>query len=871
MSDTWTTLVLLNRLAPRGAHPAIVLAGETDVKIITNTELSGQISSLAGSLRGWGVMPGARVGLSGPSSPDWIIVALALIATGAIMVPLDDQWDATLFETALGIAKVHRLIATGARLHNAQAVTQSLGIPTLRLDGTADDAGCWRALPRGVDAPFAGRGPDDPVMLAWTSGTTGQPKLFPLSQRNIAANIEALISHNLVDDTDRALLPLPLYHAYPFIVGVLTTLTIGTAIILPAGQTGPLIVKALRSGGATALIGVPRLFEAIINVLDARFAAYGGLARLLWRGTFAVALRLDRHGIRAGKLLFGPLRRALSPQLRLLVAGGARLDAAIEERLTTLGWTVLTGYGLAETASLFTGNLPNDRRAGSAGKPLGGGEIRIAKPDAAGIGEVQLRGPAVTQGYLDNPAANAATFTEDGWFRTGDLGFTDPDGFLFITGRAKEMLVLGGGKKVSPEDLEKIYATGAGIAELGILESGGTLVALVRPDSQALKMRGIMNPRDGVDVALTGQAQGLPSYQRLAGFALTENPLPRTRLGKLRRFLLPQLYAEAQAGTVKRTARPLTGEDMQTLADPTAAAIWEMLQARWPEQKLDFDSSLSLDLSLDSFGWMELALALQDRFGVALSDTDIAGVNTIRDLLTISLLRRAAPDPGHAVPVDLDHWLGKPGPLTTLAGFCLAMLNKLAVGSAFRLRTVGLTHLPASGGFVLTPNHVSDLDPPAVAASLPWRFLRRVHWAGDMNRLFSSTFRRAFCRAVHLFPVDEMHPDAALTAAGRVLASGEVQVWFPEGWRSPDDQLRRFMPGIGQLLRHNGCPAVPVWIAGTFEALPRNHQWPRLVKVTVIYGEPVGADTLLAEGQGQTGDERIAEALRRRVLALRPA
>lgn len=866
MSTAWTPLQLLDKLRARGAHPALYLASETDVATVASAKLADAITDLARRLRAAGVA-GQRIGLCGPSSEAWIVAALAVIVCGGTMVPLDDQWDALQFETALTAAKIKLLIAPAARLAAAAGAIARQDVRTLRLD----DPAAGTALPPGDAAPLAERAPDAPIMLAWTSGTTGQPKLFPLTVANVAANVEALVAQNLVDETDRALLPLPLYHAYPFIVGVLTTLTIGTAIVLPAGATGPLIVKALRNAEATALIGVPRLYEAIVTVLDSRMANGGAVVRVLWRGAFALVARLERAGIRIGPRLFAPIRRGVAPKLRLLVAGGAKLDQAVEDRLTTLGWTVLTGYGLAETASMFTGNLPRDRRSGSAGKPLGGGAVRIADPDASGVGEVQLRGPAVTSGYLDNAAANAASFTEDGWFRTGDLGFVDPAGFLFITGRAKELIVLGGGKKISPEELEKVYAGGAGIAELGILESGGALVALVRPDMQALRERGVMNPRDGVDVALTGQAQALPSYERLAGFALTENPLPRTRLGKLRRFLLPQLYAEALAGTTKRQAHPLTEEDLALLRDPVAGGLWDMLQQRYPGQAIDLDVSLALELNLDSFGWMELALSLQDRFGMTLSETDIAGMSTIRDLLQVSAARRGGSAP--AAPrasLDLDRWLAPTTLAETVAGRLLVAVNWTLMRAAFRLRPQGLEHLPLRGGFVLTPNHVSDLDPLALAGALPWRQLRRIHFAGDYVRLFSSKLSRAFCRAAHLFPVDEMHPDAALTAATRVLRAGETQVWFPEGWRSPDGQCRRFMPGIGQLLRQTGVPAVPVWIDGAFKALPRSARTPKLVPITVIFGEPVAADVLCQEGEGRSDDERIAEALRRRVIALAP-
>jgi long-chain acyl-CoA synthetase len=429
-------------------------------------------------------------------------------------------------------------------------------------------------------------------MLSWTSGTTGSPKAFVLTHRNIATNIEALQQLGVVGSRDRALVPLPLHHAYPFVVGMLTTLTLGTTIVLPGGTTGPTLMRALREADVTTIIGVPRLYEALSTAIDGRLEG-----RHLLRLAFHALLKMtavvrQASGVHLGRLLFVPVRRAVAPSLRLLVSGGARLERETEERLEALGWMVLSGYGLAETASLFTGNRPNARRLGSAGRPLADGELRIANPDEQGIGEIELCGSAITKGYLDNPAANREAFTADGWFRTGDLGCMDRGGFLFVTGRTKEVLVLGGGKKVIPEDLERIYGNALEVSEIAVLEDKGALVALVRPDAVKLRQRGATNLRDGVRVILGEVAQHLPSYERLAGFALTDQPLPRTRLGKYRRFLLPSLYGQAAAGGERRVVHALTPEDTVLLRDPTAAAVWSLLQQRYPDPVLDLDLSL---------------------------------------------------------------------------------------------------------------------------------------------------------------------------------------------------------------------------------------------------------------------------------------
>jgi long-chain acyl-CoA synthetase len=876
VTDAWTIGGLLRSLAERRRHPAVLVPAQTGTTMLDCGTLADNATALARGLRFAGASPATSVVLWAPNSPEWIAVSLAVLAASGVLMPVDDTADAAQFSTAMDISDAPLIFTAQGHLAAVQACIDAHGKRVFLLD-SAEPTGpvpSWRALLRHQGDALPAPSDDMPAALLFTSGTTGAPKAFHLTHRNIASNVAALAALHIVGSEDRALLPLPLHHAYPFVVGMLSALTLGTTIILPADVSGPAILKALRDGRATTIIGVPRLYDAIVGAIDSRIAMHGWFARTGLRGLLrAVAKLQELTGVPFGRVLFAPIRRAVAPSLRILVSGGARLDAATADRLEALGWTVLTGYGLAETASLFTGNRPRSRKRGSAGKPLAAGEIRISHPDENEIGEIELRGPSVTAGYINDTDANRSAFTADGWFRTGDLGYVDRDGFLFVTGRVKEILVLGGGKKVNPEDIERIYGAAPQFLEIAALEEQGALVALVRPDLAKLHDMGSTNIHDGVRIILAELARELPSHERLSGFALTDQPLPRTRLGKYRRFMLHDLYVQALSGGRKRPAHAPDDEDTGLLGHPVARDVWDLLRQRYPAGATDLDASPALDLNLDSFAWMELTLELQERFGVHLTDADIAGIATVRDLLRLCVERQGGPGlaasigEAPAIAEDIDRWLAPTGPLLTAVGVFLYALNWLVMHAVFRLRVTGSENLPANGPFVIAPNHVSDLDAMAIAAALPLSRMRRIYWAGDIVRLFSSAASRVLCRAIHLFPVDERHPGAAVRSAVRVLEAGYAQVWFPEGWRSPDGRLQRFLPGIGQLLLRARASAVPAWIGGTFEALPRGKHIPRFRQVTLTFGSPVDPETLLVEGTGRTDEERVARGLHDRMVA----
>ena len=644
-APAWTVLKLIDKLAGWGDKPMLAFVRDDDIRYLGAAELARLSLQLAAGLLGAGVMRGDPVLLVGENGFDWVIARLGLGAMGAIPVaadPLASKAEIGEMLTETGARFAFAGVGQAALFADPSLVNR----PAVWVMGEMAPQGeagvvSMRSLLSASPRTLPDIDPASPAMMVYTSGTTGKPKRFLLDSHRIWANVEALQAAKLVTAEDRVFLPLPLHHAYPLVVGLFTALQAGALVVFPESVTGHAILQALHRSRATIMLGVPRLYTALLTALDGAVAARGRLFQALYRALLAGCISLRRWtGWSPGRLVFRGLRARIGTDLRLLVSGGAKLDPQMAWTLAGLGWEVRSGYGLAETASVFTGNTPDLERLGSEGRPLGKGQIRIAHPGEDGTGEIELRGPSVFERYLDNPEANADAFTADGWFRTGDLGYLDKDGFLYITGRSKELIVLGGGKKVFPEDVERIYAASPFFAELAVLERSGALVALVVPKLDAIRNAGVEKPEDAVRVALLAASQRLPSYARLAGFALTRQPLPRTRLGKYRRFLLPGLYERALAHAEPPASGPLSAEDQALLAEPIASSLWSLLAERFKQVPLTPDSSLQLDLGLDSLGWMALALEMENRLSVRLDDAAVNRILTVRDLLLEAVAAR---------------------------------------------------------------------------------------------------------------------------------------------------------------------------------------------------------------------------------------
>ncbi len=709
----------------------------------------------------------------------------------------------------------------------------------------------------------------DEAVIVFTSGTTGTPKAVPLTHTNLLTNVNAIAAARLVGRGDRALLPLPLYHAYPLTIGMLTPLALGCGIVLPAGISGPEIVSAMRQGHVTALVGVPRLYTALLDNVRRGIAAQPFPMSALISTFLAVAGWAKRQGVDwPGRILLGSIRRKLAPELRLLVSGGAPVSAEVEEALGAIGWEMLTGYGLVETSSMLTYNLPGATLLGSAGRAIPGMKARIANHSEDGIGEIEVRGPSVFSGYRGDPVKTREAFTEDGWFRTGDLGSIDSKGFLHIEARKSDTIVLADGKKLFPEEFEAIYAAAPLVREIALLGQNGALVGLVVPDFSAARDFGTLRLGDAIREGLTAKAHSLPSYARLTGFAIARDALPRTQLGKIRRHLLPSLYAAVQRHETSPATAALSDEDRALLDRPQVAAVWGSLQRRFPDRSLQLDWSPQIDLGIDSLGWVELTLALERELGVVLKESDIARIVTLRDLLRE--IAEAPKTEAGAAPADAEApWLAPQGPILSLLRRFGELLLRLVMRGVFDLRVEGLELVPLKGPMLICPNHVSYLDPFALGAALPEGIVRHTCWGGWTGVAFTSRLRRLFSRAARIIPID---PDravaSALAMAGLTLDRDWNLVWFPEGARSPDGTLQRFLPGVGALVEKHVVPIVPVYIDGSFSAWPLARKFPRRHRITVRFGQPIKPGPSNITTVGRIRDEEIAAAIRAGVAAL---
>lgn len=907
-----TLATLVDQVAQFGDHPAVVQFTREGRIEWTCERLAEEAGRLAKGLVEGKVKKGEPVAIQAEPSAEWFVAGLAVLRIGAVLVPIDTQMSDQDLKRVFDDCGARRVFTTArlsrrlAEVHPRRKLELYLFDPEDEEEEYEGDLPgghrSWRTLFREQPAAAVAVAEHDRALLFYTSGTTGPPKGVPLSHRNIAYQIEVVKKTGLVRAGDRMLLPLPLHHVYPLVIGVFTTLGLGVVILLPHALTGDAIVRALSEGKGSIILGVPRLYRALYEGIRAKVSGGSRVAAGLFAGAMMVARASRRVGLPLGRVLFRPIRKKMGPRVRLLASGGSPLDPELAENLEAIGWPVAVGYGLTETSPLLTIKYPGEGGYTSVGRPIEGVELKI---DPAALprrerqaqesgrtqhrrGEVLARGPNVFHGYHKLPQKTKKSL-EDGWFRTGDLGYIDRKGFLHLGGRASSMIVLEGGENINPEELEKTYGEAPEVAEIGILAEKGKLVALAVPDRSVLRQHGRDEVPRVVRRAIEKRGAELASYKRLSNVEITRESLPMTRLGKVKRHLLAERYEAARRGEGEdaRLAGPvpveqLSGEDRALLENRQARKMWDLLSRRYADRRLAPEANLGLDLGIDSLEWVELSLSAGQQAGVAITEDLIEKVETVRDLLEAAASagteelgegKRPIESPEKVLSRSDQRWAKPSGPLLRLVARALFGLLRVLLGArGCRVTVRGRENLPEAGSFIVVPNHVSFLDSPALLFAFGRERFHRFFWAGQGGIMFRGRLRRLVSRLFQVVPIDPRRgPLSSLAVGALVVKRGHPLVWFAEGQVSKDGRLQSFQPGIGLIINHYEPTVVPAFLEGTYESMPLGKKLPRAGRLVVHFGKPIEGKVLKARaGRRKKGEihQRIAQVLHDEVAEL---
>ena len=523
-------------------------------KATTYNELLSNVKGIASYLIKKGFKKGDKIAIISENRPEWCASYLAISLSGGVAVPIDAQLGPHEIKNLLTDSESKLVFHSSKTEENVRKAVRDLLTSHFSLLTLINfDSPEFKDI---CKTPAINNYPEvsgeDVTSIIYTSGTTGIPKGVQLTHGNFCSDAEAIIKAGIVTHNDNVLSVLPLHHTYAFMCTFLVPVLLGASITFPPSLKGPELISTIKDKGVTILVGVPQLLELIRNGILNRIKQLPDPIPKIMIGILNLCGNLKQiFGINPGKLIFKSVHRAIGKRFRFFTSGGAKLDPEVMKDLEAFGFTVLEGYGLTETSPVVTFNPVAKRKTGSAGKLLPSVKIKIIdteRHEESGVmdeGEIAIKGPMLMKGYYKNPQATGQVIKK-GWFFSGDLGYVDEDGYLFITGRLKEVIVLSSGKNVYPEDVEKQYMKiplikeicVMGIEDKGIAES---LHAVIVPDFEYAKKAQFGNLHETLKWDINNISLHMPQYMRIKGYTIYSDPLPRTPLGKLRRFMIKDL------------------------------------------------------------------------------------------------------------------------------------------------------------------------------------------------------------------------------------------------------------------------------------------------------------------------------------------
>jgi long-chain acyl-CoA synthetase len=508
----------------------------------TFAQLEDAVMKLKNHLLGLGLKKGDRFSVIGENRPEWAIGYLAIVKAGLVCVPLDPMLKEGEIIHVLRESEARGILSSESHIYKIESVKAELKnlkwvIP---LESIKD-------LDVREDIPVEQINSDSLAVLIFTSGTTGTSKAAMLSHNNIISNIKSFEPVIKLGENDAMVSIIPMHHTFEGTCGFLYPLYCGTTVHYPPSLKPNDLQTTMKSAKPTCVIAVPLLFEKLLRTVHRKVARSPLPTKILFSTTSGIASLFKF----LRKPLFAKVRREMGLEnLRYAISGGATFPVKVAKGLELFGIPILQGYGLTESSPVISVNPLGNPKNDSAGPPLPGVEVKINEPDTNGIGEIIVRGSNVMLGYYKNKAATSEIL-KDGWLYTGDLGHIDKDGYLYITGRKKSVIVTQTGKNIYPEEIEEKLIKSEWIKEVLIVPridpetKKEEICAIIHPNYELLEQhsisKGITLAEQDIQTIYKNEIkncnENLSAYKKITRFEIREEEFPKTTTNKIKRHL----------------------------------------------------------------------------------------------------------------------------------------------------------------------------------------------------------------------------------------------------------------------------------------------------------------------------------------------
>ena len=654
---------------------------------------------------------------------------------------------------------------------------------------------------------------DETAVMLYTSGTTGSPKGVMLSSNNIIGEIDGIVEKDVLQASDQMIALLPFHHILPLMATLLLPLREGASIVFVEKIASKEILDVLEKNNISVMVGVPRVFKLFYDSIKQQIQA-----KFITRKIYAIAEKINSK--RFSRMIFSKVHKKFGGHLNVMVSGGAKLDPEIATFFNVLGFTVCEGYGLTETSPVLAVNSIKYNKVGTVGKALYNTELKIVDE------ELWVKGPQIMKGYYNKPEKTAEVMTEDGWFKTGDLAEIDKDGYLTIRGRKNSMIVLSNGKNIDPETVEnKIMGlSGPLIKEIGILGHEDKLAAIIVPDLLEFRKQGINNIQTYLKDIIENYNLTASNYKKVLDYKLVENELPKTRLGKTKRFMLPDLYKKDEK--VKEKVEEPQTQEYQAIKEFVAK-----LKGFEPGP----EENLELDLGMDSLDKVELLAYVESTFGIKIDEEKFAEMPNLK-LLSEYISEKA--EFFMNSEVDWKKIIDKAPNREIKNGWLINALRPLIyviLKMYFRLK-IDRTNKISDEPQIFVSNHQSFVDALVLGALIPSKIQKKTFFLA-INWYFKKGIMKYVADNGNIILVDiDKNVKETVEEIALHIKNGKNVLIFPEGARTKNGKVGKFKKVFAIIAKELNVDVQCLGIKGGYEAYSRFMKFPlpKRIEVTVL-------------------------------------